>query len=204
MPAPDTELSTKKTVDDWQKLKPTLLGSPPTVWAEVARDYFRDRLESRYLKPIDAIRASNAQKGEGFAVVAIQCSLVEFLESCYQGKNYRWRAPTTATEYGNSGEMFVSFLTKRAPFGARFDEDLAKDFYDAVRNGVLHEARTKRNWLIWASSGRDLIVDPAGPILYRDDFQAALKKFIDQYCLDLETDTGLQAAFITKFEHLAT
>ncbi|HZL42973.1 MAG TPA: hypothetical protein VFD66_06805 [Verrucomicrobiae bacterium] len=200
---PDTELSTKKTVGDWLKLEPTLRGASPAVWAEVARDFFRDRLRSLYLDPINAIRGARARTGEGFAIVAIQCSLVEFLESCYQGKNYRRDTPPSATEYNKSGAMFISFLTKRAPFDARFDEELAKDFYDAVRNGVLHEARTKRGWRIWASSGRDLIVEPAGPILYRDDFQGGLEKFIDQYCRDLETDPNRQEAFITKFQHLS-
>jgi len=207
MPSDKTKLSSKKTIGDWKAIQPTLIaGANPGIWDNVLRDYYYDRLKTRYLDPIDAVRELNLSKGEGFAIVAIQCSLVEFLESCFQGINYRYKNPTPPHEYSNSGDVFVSFLTKRPPFNGTFtDGTLARDFYEAVRCGVLHEARTKGTWLIHAKSGSSLIVDrngPDGPILYRDDFQEGIRTFIKNYRAAVPKESPLQQAFIRKFEHL--
>ena len=61
------------------------------------------------------------------------------------------------------------------PFKDEFNEDQARDFYISVRCGLLHEARTKNGWTIWAKHG-SRIIDATGAqkILYRDDFQKAL------------------------------
>jgi hypothetical protein len=50
----------------------------PGPWRKAARDYFFAKLSTRYLEPIDAIRQSGKNEGEGFSNVAIQCSLIEF------------------------------------------------------------------------------------------------------------------------------
>jgi hypothetical protein len=36
--------------------------------------------------------------------------------------------------------MFESLLAGRAPFNAEFNKDIAHDFYEGVRCGLLHEA----------------------------------------------------------------
>jgi hypothetical protein len=227
IPSDETELSSKKKIRDWKVIQPKLLaGADPGIWVEVLRDFYFDRLKTRYLDPIDAVRNQNKRNGEGFAIVAIQCSLIEFLESCYQGTNYdhddaiHWRcfewlksfrpggnSKKTARKYTykNSRKMCISFLTERAPFKSRFNGALAKDFYRSVRCGVLHEARTKGAWRILAESGSSIIVDPDGrdgPILYRDDFQDGICKFIDDYRAAVPKKCLLQEAFIRKFEHL--
>jgi len=198
------QLSTKKTVDDWKIIRPKLVaGATSEVWADVVTDFYYDRLESRYLRPIKAIADAGSSAGEGFSIVAIQCSLVEFLESCVQGINYVHYNPVAPYEYNKSREVFVAFLRKRDPFRTRFDDALAHDFYSAVRCGVLHEACTKKTWRIWDESGPSLIVDPNGPILYRDDFQKAISDFIGTYRLSVPQDVALQQAFIRKFDHLS-
>jgi hypothetical protein len=227
MPPDKTELSSKKTIGHWKDIQPKLIaGADPGIWDDVLRDYYYDRLKTRYLDPIDAIKNLNLCKGEGFAIVAIQCSLIEFLESCYQGTNYNsddaihcpfpeWlksflpgadsKNTTRQYTYKNSRKIFISFLTKREPFKQRFDGPLAKDFYKSVRCGVLHEARTKGTWLIHAKSESSLIVDrngPDGPILYRDDFQEGISTFIKNYYVAVPQNIPLQQAFIRKFEHL--
>jgi hypothetical protein len=100
MPSDKTKLSSKKTIGDWRAIQPTLsAGAGRRIWDDVLRDYYYDRLKTRYLDPIEAVRnlhlsKGEEPKGEGFAIVAIQCSLVEFLESCYQGINYKHKKPT--------------------------------------------------------------------------------------------------------------
>jgi hypothetical protein len=216
MPSDTTKLSSKKTIGDWKAIQPKLeSGASPEIWDDVLRDYYYDRLKTRYLDPIKAVKSLHLFKcrkpeGEGFAIVAIQCSLIEFLEGCFQGINYKLKKPAPPYEYSDSGAVFVSFLSNRVPFNVCFkNEDLAWDFYESVRCGVLHEARTKGAWRIWEKSELSLIVDPAGPvgpILYRDDFQEAIIKFIEDYraTVPQKTELGvkLQQAFIRKFEHL--
>jgi len=72
--------------------------------------------------------------GEGFAIAALQCTLIEFLESTEQGINYVYRnADPVQHQDSWSGDVFSSFLTKRRPFAACFDEAAAKSFYEGMR-----------------------------------------------------------------------
>lgn len=199
-----TELSSKKTIGDWKDIRGTLAAANADIWKDVLRDFYYDRLKTRYLDPINAVKKMRRFKGEGFAIVAIQCSLIEFLESCLLGKNYKHRNPAPPHEYNDSRGVFTSFLTKHRPFKRRFDDALANDFYGSVRCGVLHEARTKGTWIIKAKSKLSLIVNPKRPILYRDDFQEAIIEFIENYRRDVPKDFGLRDAFIRKFDHLCT
>ena len=204
-----TKLSSKKTIGHWKAIEPKLVsGASPGIWEDVLSDYYYDRLKTRYLDPIKAVQNLHFFKcrkpeGEGFAIAAIQCSLIEFLESCFQGIDYALK-PILPYEYRNSGDLFVSFLTKRQPFDGAFNKALAKSFYESVRCGVLHEARTKGAWLIHTrrKNQPSLIVDSNGPTLYRDAFQEAIITFIADYSTMVPRDRGLQLAFISKFHHL--
>ncbi|MBD0350568.1 MAG: hypothetical protein ICV65_05370, partial [Flavisolibacter sp.] len=97
--------------------------------------------------PLNAIKDNGTYRGEGFSIMAIICSLVEFPESTYQGINYRYRtkddSPLGQYEYGGSSDNFISFLTQRSPFDKYFGKTKAKGFYKNVRCGLLHEARTR-------------------------------------------------------------
>jgi hypothetical protein len=202
VPTDSVELSPKKTIGDWKAIRDQMFaGAAPQIWEDVLRDFYYERLKSRYLDPIKAIQSIPALKGEGFAIVAIQCSLIEFLESCFQGKNYKYKNPVAPYEYKNSGDLFVSFLTKRQPFKPHFDKALADAFYKEVRCGILHEARTKGKWVIMAKNPA-LIADRNQPILYRDNFQKAIIQFIANYRTKVPLDIELQKAFIRKFDHL--
>ena len=64
----------------------------------------------------------------------------------FQGKSYRLLRggpPLGPHEYSRSGDMFESFFVNRAPFNIEFNAAAAHDFYEGVRCGRLHEARTK-------------------------------------------------------------
>ena len=96
--------------------------------------------------------------------MAIQCSLIEFLEATRLGKTYR--RPTKAQplgqyEYFTSGDVFAAFSFKRSPFSKTFNEEAAEDFYLNVRCGLLHEARTKGGWRIWADGPDSVVADIA-------------------------------------------
>jgi hypothetical protein len=46
-----------------------------------ALDVFESRLNGRYIKPAEEIQNNLSVTGEGFAIIAILCSLIEALET---------------------------------------------------------------------------------------------------------------------------
>ncbi len=200
----DTIIAGTKKCGDWLSVRDSLASSnDPAVWRAAFDDYFQARIHLRYLRPIELLQDYDSKQGEGFSMVAIDCSLVEFLESAVQGKTYRWcqsDAELLKYEYRKSAPVFVSFLTTREPFRDTFDSALANEFYSHIRCGLLHEARTKAGWRIHARGPG--IVDRAQRILYRDNFHDALLQFLRWYREALATTPELQEAFIRKVNAL--
>lgn len=195
-----------KTGADWYTAKQQLVvGGTPAGWRKAFEDFFRTRLELRYLTPIKILQDNGTFSGEGFSIAAIQCSLVEFLESTIQGITYRYERDSRKLgpyEYSSSARVFGEFLTGRLPFSNEFSKPVADDFYSGVRCGLLHEARTKGGWRIQAQDGSGRIIDPVQRVLFRDGFQSALLQFVDAFGVALETDVDYQHAFIRKFDDL--
>lgn len=194
-----------KTRVDWEAIRVRLVAGAPDAWHEAFTDFYETRLNLRYLHPIKVLQDNGTFQGEGFSIVAIQCSLIEFLESTEQGTNYRYvrRGDVLgAYEYKASQDIFVAFLRDRTPFSTTFDEASAQDFYIGVRCGLLHEARTKNGWRIRAKDPFGSVADVANRILYRDNFQEALLAYIKSYGNKLPREPQLQQAFIRKFDSL--
>lgn len=203
----DVHIAGSLTTDDWKASRANLVtGGEPAKWEKAFEDFFHTRLALRYLNPIKVLQDNGTLQGEGFSIAAIQCSIVEFLESTVQGKNYRFlrkgAPPLGPHEYSNSGEIFVSFLIGRSPFKRDFNEDQARDFYEGVRCGLLHEARTRNGWTILAKHSGSQTIDAQQKIMYRDDFHEALLAFVAWYKGALPLDPVLQDAFIRKFDSL--
>lgn len=204
----ETYIAKGKKCKHWRATKAQLsIGGDPGPWRVAVQDYFRGRLQDRYLGPIETLQQSGHQAGEGFSIVALQCSLIEFLESTIQGTNYRYlrRGENLGPhEYSGSKDVFVHFLCERQPFQAVFGPapTLAEDCYASVRCGLLHEARTKNGWRILAGSSSSALVDGAKRIVYRNGFQAGLVTFVAWYEQAVPTDVSMQEAFIRKFEAL--
>jgi hypothetical protein len=195
-----------KSAEDWRTLRAMLvIGGSPDLWQQAFREYFQTRLELRYFHPIRVLRDHGTFRGEGFSILAIHCTLIEFLESTIQGVKYRHlrRGEKLAPyEYSSGRDVFVSFLVKRQPFAEDFDQKLALDFYVGVRCGLLHEARTKSGWRVRARGTTEAVIDADDRIVYRDNFHDALQRFIASYGAALVNDPKLQQAFIRKFEDL--
>ena len=203
----ETIIGGSNTCAHWRAFRDSLVpGADRVLWETAFEDYFRARIQLRYLNPIRLIQEHDTQQGEGFSIVAIHCTLVEFLESTVQGINYRYAQRDEDLgphEYRKSGPVFVGFLCKREPFRASFTtEALAKDFYADVRCSLLHEARTRGGWRIWADGPPATIVDPTRRVLFRNNFHNALLQFIEWYRGALISGTALQEAFVRKFDSL--
>ena len=122
-----TKIAGELTIDNWLLLKDRLEKNFNSVqlW-EDAYIFFEKRITSRYLKPIEAIKQNSNIEGEGFAISAILCSLIEALETFRQGK--LWKRPgkdnllDQTKEYYKSKPIFESFLINREPFKIHFSK----------------------------------------------------------------------------------
>jgi hypothetical protein len=195
-----------KTADDWRSFRAELVASKDASrWDKAFEEYFRARIDLRYFGPIKTLQEHGTFQGEGFSILAVQCSLVEFLESTVQGIKYRFRRSGETLgpyEYSSSRDVYVSFLCKRTPFAREFNEALANDFYADIRCGLLHEARTKNGWRVWAKSSAGSIINPVERIVYRDNLQLALESFVDWYRQAPRADHLVQEVFVRKFDDL--
>jgi hypothetical protein len=206
------KIAGKQTDGKWILLKQRLQSKPTRrLWASAFSGFYRKRIDTRYLDPIASIKRHDRELGEGFAIVALFCTLIEYLESCERGRNFRLvgRSNTTLGDYEYSERdaagYFKDFLRTRVPFNALVPGDLVESFYRDVRCGLLHEARTKGGWSISAKPSRGLLVLQRGTeiTLFRNELSSALELYIADYRQRLMSDLNTQAAFIRKFDHLS-
>lgn len=205
----DTRIAGYKTVADWTAIRGKLdNGDADTdTWNTAFREFFKERLETRYFQAIRKLQDIKKDKGEGFAIVALHCSLIEFLASTAEGKTYKYqrngRPSLGQFEYSNSGDIFITFLENHEPFKAMFsNQGTARDFYTSVRCGLLHEARTKNGWRIKVKQSATQAIDTDAKIVYRNKMQDAFDQFVAWYEKALSSDGTLQKAFIRKFDSL--
>lgn len=194
----------RKTKEDWIKIRDEIITNPNEVenWKR-ATELLDERLETRYFRPIEKILKMRVTSGEGFAVMTLICSLVEFLHSIYEGKMFdveKSKHNTLNNFYfglGKSTDKFTTFLTIHEPFKSEFEktfedsrgqqQTLAKDFYSNVRCGLLHEAATKNNWKIKTYNKNFTpenfidLTDINEKVIYRDKFFEELKIYLCNY-----------------------
>lgn len=205
----NTKLSADSTVEFWFQLRQNLgLFGTPTEWNghwEKAWEIFEHRLNERYFDPVERILSGRGARGEGFSVMTLLCILVEFLQAFHEGKVYRVKAEANLRhfEYQNSRGLFRDFLMDSHEFQGLFEEAEAKAFYDDVRCGLLHEARTKGNWIIRKQSGQQLLEKRDGNrILNRTAFYDRVKLWIRRYNEDLKCNHLLRTNFIRKMDDI--
>ncbi len=202
VPARSQLIAPGRTKEDWHNFAERLVpGGDGGPWKEAFEGFLLARLQSRYITPIAAVRDALKWNGEGFAIVSIQCALIEFLAALREGKRFRYENPKPPHEYRNSRDLFCDFLRRTAPFASLFTKAQAWDFYGNVRCGLLHEARTKGEWIVWASGSP--AVDCQRKIVYRDSFQELIESYIRDYGRALVGNALLQEAFLRKFNDLA-
>ena len=184
----------KLTIKQWEELDKTLNNKENVCW-EYAFRFFEERIETRYLKPIEAILNMEDNKGEGFAVVNLQCSLIETIESFINGwvynatktedkKGNTWYSEDKIAEYRKGKELknidiFVSFFDNREPFKSY--KIKGDDFYNDVRCGLLHETQTKNGWKIKANNKDNTVSITNDKTIYRESFHRDIKKVIKNY-----------------------
>jgi hypothetical protein len=197
-----TRLFGKSTKGDWVFIRGKIISHPndKAIWKE-ATELLEQRIETRYFKPIKRLIRMRVTTGEGFAVMTLVCSLVEFLQSCYEGKAYRHGEKERDFTYGSSSAKFTSFLLQHEPFKTAFSKpvaqptrkikNLADDFYTSVRCGLLHEAATGGGWTIRTQKFSDRkkdyldVSDGTNKIIYRERFFEEIESYWARYKQDL-------------------
>ncbi len=192
-------------------------------WVESV-ELFKSRMQDKFFDPIEKIIKEKRLKGEGFAIVTVQCALIESLAAFRQGKifNHEKNEKSLSYEYRNSYKVYVDFLNSvdifrdnfftidskgRKQNGKPFE---AGDFYKNVRCGLIHEGKTKGNWTIKASKKKvkaeKIFIDSKGATinLYRTILHYRLKKYLDSYCIELVTNDNqkLRRYFARKLDNL--
>lgn len=218
------------TIQDWIDLVGGIEDNEITIdyisnekWS-LAFYFFEERIRTRYLNPTKAILELGDNLGEGFAIVNLQCSLIEVVESFINGwtsefdRRSIWKKNGEIAKYPNSEngreiknvDIFISFFENRNPFNTyNIKGDLL--FWN-VRCALLHETQTKKNWKIKKTiSHTDSYREEAGfKIIYRENFQNDLIKLIERYKeviinggkLDGISAFELRKNFVSKFNHI--
>jgi hypothetical protein len=128
-----------------------------------AIDIVEDRIRGRWLDAAD--RLVN-ERYSGFALLAIDCIVLESLWGFMNGK---------AVPRRREQQVYRDILT-----GPRFawTEALSEDFRQFVRNGVIHDAETRKGWLVSKAIPPSVVPRlerDGGYRLNRTKFHAALK-----------------------------
>lgn len=181
-------ISRNFTVGDWEALDLSV----EEGW-ERAVEMFRDRLETRYL---EHIRQLLPLKTSGFAVLALDCALIETMENFRRG--------TRATPVGKGKEYFVAFLTS-SKFADHFTSERAAIFYKQIRCGLLHQSEAGELSRIKRGGDLPLVSDTADKkslILNKMLFHDLLEEEIKLYYADLRSDAtpGLRLNFKKKMD----
>jgi hypothetical protein len=198
----------------WKAIQVRLEANPSLeLWEEAYTEFHYKRIELRYLNPIRLLGETRSNEGEGFSMVALFCTLIEFLATSERGMNFNVNIQTgrrpnvLGHEYGlgTGSDYFRDLLTTNSLFHGIVPLGTAANFYSHVRCGLLHEARTGDGWTIVADSTTSIGPKP----VYRDRILPALIDYLKDYHSRLVLfpeslpHTPLQAAFIRKWEHLA-
>jgi hypothetical protein len=161
---------------------------------EIAVAIFQDRINTRYLEHIGRIIG---HRTSGFAVLTLDCALIETLEQFRQG--------TEGTPSRQGEKYFVSFL-RGTSFKEHVGEEEARLFYTSIRCGLLHQGEAKSS-LVKRNSTLPLISlteDHKGVIVNAKAFHAQLEKAIHEYSelLGKPESTKEREAFRKKMNYI--
>ena len=182
------QISPRFEVGDWKGLDLT----KSSDWRKAVR-MVEDRLNARFF---DAVEAIQEQDFSGFAVLALDCLLIETLQQFKEG--------VAETPRRKGEEYFVNFLTA-APFATYFDRASACTFYDHFRCGILHQAEIKGSSKVWRIGALVApTLDGRGLIINRKLFHSVLRKAFANYLRILRnrTEATLCDSFVRKMGYI--
>jgi hypothetical protein len=175
------------TVEDWRKID---FGTEEG-WQE-AINIGEARLDARFFQQIDLIK--NIPYA-GFAVMALDCLLIETLQQFFDGKH--------ETDSKKNESAFCRFLTETS-FKKHFSKSSASKFYKLIRNGILHQAEIKGTSRIVIRPHIPLVTRISnGLVINREEFHKQLEIEFENYIKKLRNtpaDLTLRGRFKNKMD----
>lgn len=191
------EIAPGFTCEDWNALD--LSASANNDWGK-AISVLKSRITERYLDPADLLIEHEepkhySERRFGFTILAIDCLLIETLQAFKDGNE--------ETKWKEGENVFVNYLTQSINLGKCFNEELAKEFYQSYRNGILHQAQIKENHLVWSVGEVVHKVDGA-MVINRTEFHNSLKMDFEAYRHELSDgrNSELRINFKAKMDTL--
>ncbi|MGG6312403.1 hypothetical protein [Paenibacillus macerans] len=193
-------ISPKYILEDYLDLNLSL-NSNDQDW-DKAIDIFADRIEGRFLLLIqhysDNIRLDNRYIDYSFSSMALCCLLIETLHQFYNGLDI--------TVFRGHKEAFVKFLTRSFFFSRHFTCRTASFFYSDIRNGILHQAQTKRNTQLSFNQENMVTEIDNGirldVIKFKDELLSEYQHYLD--LLKQRMNSELRDNFIRKMNYITT
>lgn len=146
------------------------------------------RLLERYILPSEGMENKN-----GFNIMAVNCLLIETIQSFYNGHDKTPRGDRT----------FEDFFKRENQFKDISNNNLGHQIYKNIRNGILHQGETTGGWRI----RRDLtmMIDVKNKIIDANHFREAMKMSVIGYSKKLkqsEWSSTLWQNCISKMESI--
>lgn len=205
------KISKDFTVANWKELRPQLLYSSDN-WPKAIK-VFEDRIQSRFFNPIEKIKTIKKNEGEGFSIALISVVLLEFIAAFELGKIYKIQKDNIAPHQYYSGiRLLKSFLTTDELFKHHFEsKSKVQTFYENIRCGLVHEAKTMHNDVIISDESAKNIKQSSVYFkvddewrLNRDLMLVSLKSFVENYNQRLlKNELYLRSKFIIKMDDIA-
>lgn len=143
--------------------------------------FVKRRLMERYITPFpEDYETNNKSSQYGFLIMASMCLLIETIQAFKEGQD----------KYaGECRKAFENFLTQQETFNC--SKDLANDFYENVRCGILHQGEIGNYWKI-TSSVKEAPITKEGKIktISAPTFLKTMESALDKYVESLD-DKGL-------------
>jgi hypothetical protein len=188
------KIAAEFTASEWPTLRSNLEAGDAKAW-ERGVEILRARLCGRYL---NQSRALLSRQYSGFAVLAIDCAVVEALQ--------QFRCGAEETPWKKGIDFFQECLTQTR-LGKHFTKPTAELFYNTIRCGILHQAETKADSLVKKKMAAFVVKQSAtgkGLTINARRFHEELERAVDDYAEALLSgDVKLRASFITKMKYIA-
>lgn len=209
----NADLCFRFSKSNWEELSKRLHSTDENAWAE-GIGVFERRIRERFLSGIDALFAADTKPDSSPLDSARtgHCLLIDTLQG------FREAPPSAANPAGpctfpsgscikppvGTNQQFIKFLGRPA-FGGAFNDEVAKKFNSGIRNGILHEAETRR-WVIWREepAGKIVAQEENGYALNRGLFYAAVKEEFESYLRELRDPASkeMRQRFKKKMDEL--
>lgn len=175
----DIEIAPGTRIADWKALQLDMDASQDWKAAVAILDA---RISQRFLEPVDALitlNKANSEKTFGFAILAIQCLIIETIQAFREGiTNHRRK----------SRGLFTRFLVGWPEFTCAVPANLQADkvaglIYEGFRCALHHSGSTKDDFRVLAVGPTFRVTD--GIAINRTKLQAALKGQFQMYLSEL-------------------